>query len=52
VRKQVLEADADVQGKLAKGFKSVCAFVTFEDPKHRADCINLHKRGLMVWMSK
>ena len=42
VRKKVRKCDAEIAKKLADGFDSVCAFVTFEDAAHRADCINAY----------
>jgi hypothetical protein len=45
VRSEVRRCDAEIAEKFSKGFDSVCAFVTFEDAAHRADCINAHKAG-------
>ena len=45
VRSEVRRCDAEIAEKFSQGFDSVCAFVTFEDAAHRADCINAHKVG-------
>ena len=41
----IIKCDEQIEAKLAKGFDSVCAFVTFEEPADRAKCSMAYKRG-------
>lgn len=44
-KERIIKCDEKIQNKLAKGFDSVCAFVTFEEPKCRADAAKAYSRG-------
>jgi hypothetical protein len=40
-----IKCDEYIQTKLGKGFDSVCAFVTFEEPKYRAETSTTYRKG-------
>ena len=40
LKEKIKKTNAKIEGKLNEGFDSVCAFVTFNEPESRAECVN------------